>query len=420
MTVVTWQEVDQHLHSLRDLAWRALEDQEDVDSLKKQFSELVQEGYPSEFQLAFAYHVLISYLLGLPPPLLQPLQMPNGSTGLETLGMTGGGQVPELISIAELGSLWMILGYCLKNDTLIYAGLKTATWQAYSLDHQGSPHLSLWVRAASFNQNRLAAHNHLLFTLAYRLTSENGFLQAAQLQKTVYDPHALTTKLQMLIPEKLEAPIRLTFRPLAEEITVGLLKFATPQMSIACALSGWNSGLMSYHKNHVAIVNCGPQVTPLDDLSSFGIDRSCSLNRRRFQEVVWDKSVYNFRLKGWTKAFALPLWLEVDFAFQAHKLSFSCFIQEERPRDNLNFVFYCKCQKVVIGGRTSLQAGDLNRYQGKALPLELCSNDENIFLEPSSDQEMEIVPLAGGEFFWGANFLVAFRPLKNLLHYSVK
>jgi hypothetical protein len=401
-------EIDQYLILLKDLAWRILEGAEDHAGLKKRFGQLLCQCYPSEIQLPRAYLALLSHLLKLEQLPIHPYQLPNGATCGDALGLCNGAQVPELAQVAELGSLWMILGVQLKNETLMYAGLKAAVWQIHTLDHRGLPHLSLWSRATTFHPAILAACNHLLFTLAYRLTGDEGFHQAAQIQKLYgWDPVSLMGKLLNLIPEKISSSVKLMHRPFAEEMTVGMVKFGTPKWSMACSLSGWNSGIFSYHQNHVAIVNCGPQAAPLDALENFGVDWTCSLTARRFNEILWEKTAYHFRLKGWTKVFAHPAWMQIDAFYEAQKLTLSCLLQEARLKENLAMVFYVRCDQLVIGGKTTLQAGSLERYQGKAVPLELRSGNEKIFIEPS-DQEVQIIPLAGGEHFWGAHFLIAF------------
>ncbi|HNA62256.1 MAG TPA: hypothetical protein PKW79_04190 [Rhabdochlamydiaceae bacterium] len=407
-----------YLVFLRDLTWRTLEGGEEFTSLKKRFGRLVQERYPEELQLPQAYLSLLSHLLKLPTFPIRPQQFPNGATVLDGLGLIIGGQVPELAQIAELGSLWMILGVVLKNDALIYSGLKMAVWQFHTLDHQGIPHLSLWSKADSFTGKKLTAYNHLLFSLAYRLTKERAFAKVAQMQES--DRQSLPGKLLHFISEQYEPAIRLSYRPLLEEMTVGLLKFTTPVWSMACTLSGFNSGMFSYHKKRVAILNSGPQVQPLDDAKLFGIERSCSLKTRRFSETTWEKTAHHFRFKGWTKVHALPTWMETDYYFQAQKLNFSCFFQEGRPLDQLYLAFYCRGDKVTVGGKLTLERGRITKYQGKSSPLEILADDEVIYLEPGSETEMEVIPLSGGDEFWGADFLIALKVYKNALKFVIK
>ncbi len=416
-------EVDQYLLLLRDLVWRVLEGAEDHAGLKKRLGQLLLQRYPSEIQLPHAYLVLLTHLLKFEPLPIAPQQMPNGATCLDTLGLSQGIQLPDTSQLAELGSLWMILGVHLKNETLLYAGIKVALWQIHTLDHRGLPHFSLWSRAATFHLSSLAAFNHLLFTLAYRLTSDVGFNQAAQIQKHYgWNPSCLASKLLTLVPEKIAAPLRLSHKPFAEEMTVGLMKFSSAQWSMACSLSGWNSGFFSYHRNHVAIVNCGPQTVPLDALEKFGIDRACSLTTRSYNEMLWEKTAYHFRIKGWTKAFAHPAWMQIEAHYEAQKVTLSCLLQEGHTVENLALVFYARCDQLVIGGKTTLQAGSLERYQGKSLPLELRAENEKIFIEPLPDHEMQIIPLAGGDHFWGAHFLIAFpfQEGKDFSQYLIK
>lgn len=414
-------EVDRYLLLLRDLVWRVLEGAEDHAGLKKRLGQLLVQKYPSHLQLPHAYLVLLAHLLKFEPLPIEAEQMPNGATCLDVLGYIKGAQLPEPSQLAELASLWMILGVVLKKEALVYTGLKAALWQTYTLDHRGLPHFSLWSRAATFRPSQLAFSNHLLFTLAYRLTSDPGFNHAAQIQKLYgWDPVSLAGKLLTLIPEKRLTPLRLAFKPFAEEMTVGLMKFITREWSMACTLSGWNSGLFSYHKHHAAIVNVGPQIAPLDDLEKFGIDRTCSLTSRTFNEITWEKTQYNFRMKGWTKIFAHPVWMEIEAYFEAQKLKLSCRLQEDRDTENLMLVFYLKGDHLAIGGKEALQGGSLERYQGKAVPLELRAEDEKIFIESQSgEQEMQIIPLAGGDHFWGAHFLVAF-PFRESLEFLIK
>jgi hypothetical protein len=293
-----------------------------------------------------------------------------------------------------------------------------AVWQFHTLDHQGTPHLSLWSRADTFSAKKLTAYNHLLFSLAYRLTKERAFAKVAQMQES--DRQSLPGKLLDFVSERYEPAIRLSYRPLSEEMTVGLLKFTTPAWSMACTLSGYNSGMFSYHKKQVAILNSGPQVHPLDDAKLFGIDRSCSLKTRRFFETTWEKTAHHFRFKGWTKIHARPTWMETDYYFQAQKLNLSCFFQEERPLDQLYMTFYCRGDKVTVGGKLTVKKGQITKYEGKSSPLELLADDEAIYLEPDSETEMEVIPLSGGDEFWGADFLIAIKIEKSTLKVVIK
>lgn len=419
-------DIEKYLILLRDLTWKILQNTSEHNSLKKRFGGLVQEGYPSTFQLPYAYLALIASLLNLPSFPITPYQMPNGAACMDVGNIQTSWQIPELIQSAELGSLWMVLGVRLKQETLTYAGLRLALWQLHTLDHKGIPLASLWARASSFNPLQLATYNELLFSLAYRITSLKKFQQAAESQNISRDSLSLTTHLFNLVPDTSYPNIQFSPRFFPEEVTLGFIKFTTPQSSIACTLSGMNSGFFSFHKNGVAILNAGPQVDPLDASEYFGIERKCLLRGKKFQEVLWEKSAYHFRLKGWTRIFALPIWMQLDCVYQAQKIILKMHFQEEIQRKNFNLSFYCQAEKILIGGKTLLESGTLDKYQGKAVPLELSTQDEVLYIEPSpgsaEEQILQVIPLAGGSHFWGAQFLVtiSLNSPQNIFHYTFK
>jgi hypothetical protein len=412
-------EIDHYLFLLQDLVWKILEDTEEVSSLKKRFGDLFAQGYPESLQLPRAYAALISHLLNLEPLLVHPEQFPNGTALLETLGLCPSRDIPEPIELAQLGVLWMILGVRLKNEILQRAGVKIALWQVHLLDAQGDPHLSLWSRAQSFRPSLLSLWNYVLFTLAYRLSGQSGFQQLAEKAKGhAWDAKAFPVKLLAFVPSTLQ-PLQHHFRPFAEEITVGMMKFSNSEMSMMAHLSGWNSGLFSLHKKEVALVNAGPQVGSYDAIDRFGICRTWGIKERPFQDIVWEKSAYHCQLSGWTQTVALPLWLELNARLQAGRATFEVGVQEKVIEEPLSMVLFLRSPKLIVGGKTSLERGSLARYEGRALPLELQAMQEKMLIHPDPSLTMQVIPLASGDHFWGADFLVAF-PLSETTSFKIE
>lgn len=403
------EEIDHYLFLLQDLVWTILEGHESLPSLKKRFGELFIVGYPESLQLPKAYLALIFHLLNFDSPSVYPEQFPNGTALLDTLGWCESREIPEPIELAQLGVLWMILGIRLKNEALQRAGLKVALWHVHLLDSQGRSHVSAWSRARSFRLSTFSLWKSVLFTIAYRLTGERGFNQLAEVAKgEAWDPKALAVKLLVLVPSKLSQSLHHPLRPFAEEMTVGIIKFSTPEMSMMAHLSGWNSGLFSFHKKEVALINAGPQVGSYDHLDQFGIRRTWGTKERPFQEMIWEKTAYHSHLKGWTRLLSHPLWLEFDARLQAGQATFEVGLQEKQVDTPVSMVLYLQSPKLIIGGKYHLEAGSLEGHQGKAVPLELQGAQEKMVLHPDPALYMQVIPLAGGEHFWGAHFLVAF------------
>lgn len=393
------EEVDHYLFLLQDLVWRILQGVEPSHSLKKRFGELFKQGYPEELQLPRAYLALAGHLLHLNSLDIRPEQFPNGTALLDTLGWCESREIPEPTELAQLGVLWMILGVRLKNEVLLRAGLKVAVWHVHLLDQEGRPHLSIWSRARSFRPMVLSTWHHVLFTIAHRLTAEAGF---AKLAEREWDSGAFASSLLVLVPSTAAPTVLNLYHPFAEEMTVGMMKFSNNEMSFMAHLSGWNSGLFSFHKKEVAILNGGPQVGAYDDLDQFGICRTWGVKQRPFQEIVWEKTAYHCQLKGWTQLFAASQWLELDARLQAGQLMLSCNHLSE------SMVLFLKCDQLVVGGKHALETGALEGYEGKAAALQLQGPSEKLLIHPDASLSMKVIPLAGGDHFWGADFLIAF------------
>lgn len=414
------EEIDHYLFLLQDLVWKILQDAEETPSLRKRFGELFKQSYPEGLQLPRAYLSLISHLLHLDFLSIDPHQFPNGAALLDTQGWSQSRQVPEPTELAQLGVLWMILGVRLKSEVLQRAGLKIAIWHIHLLDGNGTPHMSIWSRASSFRPSSLALWNHALFTLAYRLTGENGFHQLAEVARAQFwDPEAIPVRLLVLVPSTMTPSIPNAFHPFAEEITVGMMKFSTPEMSFMAHLSGWNSGLFSFHKKEVAIVNAAPQVGSCDKLDQFGIRRTWGVKHRPFQEMTWEKTAYHCHLKGWTAIAAAPLWMELDARLQAGQVILEAALQEKAASEEVQMVLFLKCDKLILGGKHHLESGTLERYEGKALTLELRGVAEKIVIHPDPSSKMKVISLAGGDHYWGAHFLVSF-PFEALFRAEIK
>ena len=402
------EDVDAYIFLLQDLLWKILKDAEEMPALKKRFGKLFKKGYPESLQLPKAYLTLIAHLLKFDPLPLEPHQFPNGTAVMDTLGCYEAKEIAEPIELAQLGILWMILGVRQKNDVLQRAGLKVALWQIHLLDGQGRPHLSTWCRASVFRFSTLLLWNYVLFTIAYRMTGEKMFAQLAEKAKEqAWDPDAFQLQLLHLVPSTMIPSIVSPFQPFSEEITVGIIKFATAEMSFIAQVSGWNSGLFSFHKRHVAILNSGPQMGAFDDLSKFGIQRTWGEKNSAFQDVTWEKTAYHCHLKGWTRLAAAPLWLSFDSKVQAGQATIDLKLQEKPLSEEVSFLLFLKAEKLVVGGKHLLAPAALDGYEGKPLPIELQGDGEKMVVQTDGITSMKVIPLAGGDHFWGAEFLVA-------------
>lgn len=373
------------LPELRELVSLAINGTEDPKILKQKWAHLKARAYPPQVQLPFAYLAFVAHLLKLEPVAVKPEVRAGGSCDVCTHGVIAGFRIPEPFHAAELGAIWMLIGLCQKNEALIFAGLKVAYFQL-----QNMPHYALWNTGLALHE--LRALQGLLFTLAHRISGDSAFVETKPKSRFVRD-------LLFLVPEKLQSPIRLPYKFVADEKELGSVKFGTEEGSFMCGLTGRNSGVFSYHKKEVAIVNAGPHLGDLDGLERFGIEREVG----KLDDLVWEKSGHHFRLQGWTKVFSCQTWMEVGAEYHSGKFSFNgLFYGPEKPV----FVLYCRGDKLVLGGKTSFHPHGLQRYQGKSLPAQLMGGKEALFIE--GEGEMRVVSLGEGTSYFGAQFILAY------------
>ena len=111
--------------------------------------------------------------------------------------------------------------------------------------------------------------------------------------------------------------------------------------------------------------------------------------------------------------------MELDARLQAGQASIDVVLQDKTVEASLSMVLFLKCDKLILGGKHHLETGTLETYDGKALTLELQGPTEKMVLHPDPALSMKVIPLAGGDHFWGAQFLVAF-PLQGSFKLEIK
>lgn len=395
-------------------------------SSKQQAGQLLSRPLWDTFQLDAAYGLLNALLAGLEPKNISPRQMPNGAAFVEWAGNAPEGLVPDLRLSAELALVWGTLGVLQQDRSLIEAFLKLANWQLHTLDHRGLPYHFLWSRASDLSIPELLAFNERLFSLAHRICGSDVFSRASQMQTKAlksWEVPQYPYTLAKIAEGKVRTQERYPLSPFAEEATLGLAKFHDRSCSACFALSGFNSGMGAFQKTEVGIVNFGPQIERLDDLSRFGIARSCSLKEKGFSDLIWEKQPQGVLLKGWTKAHALDLWMEATMAYLDGKLKIKIQFDERKPRDDLWWVFHVQAQKASISGGPAIDAYTLDRYEGPARAVVFSGEQESLSIEPHAQMpqggRMKVVPLAGGNYFWGAEFLLAYKFPGGILKFSV-
>lgn len=181
------------------------------------------------------------------------------------------------------------------------------------------------------------------------------------------------------------------FRSLFEaeiQIKISPLHAALP---IVWTLEGSRAGMGAIQMGDLKVLAFGPHASPLSNARLFGI---CEGG------------------KEWCCAAAQKeVWFQVEpqeGGFSLHALG----VVFDKP---IAFVFYVKALQCQIGERV-FKPKSLHRFLGEASSVQF----DGAILAADRPLKMELIPLAGGNHYWGADFLLAFwlSPLSNKVFFT--
>jgi hypothetical protein len=279
------------------------------------------------------------------------------------------------------------------------AAAQAAHFQMLTLDHLGLPMLGLWVQGKTFSYAQLLRQNATLFDLAFQATGEARFFEAAAVHKELCGE----VDIPQIVPNQ-----TIKIAHLAEEMGVGMIRFIRRDFSAAFALSGYNSGMGSFHKNHVGVVNFGPHRGPLDSLEGFGIDRRCHYKDGGFQDCQWDREVFGGIIRGWTQDFSTHSYFEASLMLSGEALIGRFFADENHPK--FQFIFYIRAEEVRVRAQV-IKKNSLQKYEGEPAKMVFNGGGDSFQIRVEGVNCVQVIPVGGNDCFFGADFLLVLSGL---------
>jgi hypothetical protein len=205
---------------------------------------------------------------------------------------------------------------------------------------------------------------------------------------------------------------------------IATITYQGENLSGALTLCGMNSSLGTIHIDDVKILTMGFQYFPLSSVENFGQFRPFR-DEKTFDHVKLLMEKKSAFLEGWTRlcknAKGSNLWTEMKASFKSDKCHLNFCFHEQQFQEKIAFVFYVQAKSCQIEKRT-LIATSLEQYFG-ALSNRLSFRGKlgALTVQAKGPTLMHIIPLAGNNCFWGANFLLAYEiePLKDY-HFMIK
>jgi len=155
--------------------------------------------------------------------------------------------------------------------------------------------------------------------------------------------------------------------------------------SIALATKGEGIPLGALSVGNVHIPAFGPHAYPLNNQALFGI-------RRTIADT------------GWAESFGHPeVWFETKIAEGCLHTKWQGITAEKK----IAFVFFIQADQAYVGEEI-FAPQTLPRYLGPSRPIIFAKGGTKLCMEGHLTGKMELIPLAGQEHFWNAQFLLSF------------
>lgn len=359
---------DSLLHFIRGSLQRTAS-QADVDEIER--SPLLEEH-----ELIRAAYVLLSKRIGREYALPQFSQHPSGAITFFEKGIFPWGALPYPREHAELGSILSEMD----QEECREIVSRMAQFQLATLDHQKRPIHTLFHQEKGCRYEELEKAVDLFFLLTkIEISSDHRF-----------------------VDEKL-----------------GMVAQRSSERCCVLLGSGCKSGMGVFLHQDTGVINFGPQQLPLGDCDGFGLagkaqqfnlqeDFSLSYRCRLASRSTRDTGFAGLKDSGYS-----AFWIEVESRGSLNGLEIDAHLVGFKPLSTLAFSFFGKAEACYVAGNHKLNPRSLDRYKGPAKMVELRGEKGSVLLEVSGSSEMEIIPLAGDESYWGADFLIAFMGLAS-------
>lgn len=414
--------------------------QELLSGVIKKFS--LAYPYWREFQLGFAYDALNRHLAGIRPIPFHPVQTESGAAYFETGNRWSWAEIPHAIFHSELGLLWLLFGKLTQKKEWITAALKLARWHLNTLDYHFVPFQGLFAKEEGFSLLNLLTMNYLLFhflalenndpKFEYVSQTQMALLKEALKRNNKIPSYAvvlefwLSKVLSRVSSEKTE------LSPIIFDQDLSLVGYRSPKQNVIFTMMGGKTGLGCIRSNDIEIASYGPQHLPLGDCMGFGIE-SGPLSKRK--KALIEVNGQEFCIKDTAKLASQNIffssaqfgngahpkaWIEAKQQFKQNEISIDARFLSLEKLPPLAFTFFVKAKKCVVEDVKTLIPRSLNRYQDVTRKLLFEGTDSSIEISYSSKGEMQVIPLAGGDNYWGADFLVAYLLNPEFSSYSWK
>lgn len=366
----------------------------------------------------------------MPIPEVAPHLLESGAILLNFHEYSPWQSLPYHPFIFEFGIFLSLLSLLTKREDLKGVVKQLTTWQLNMLDGTGEPFKGLFTREEEGSHLENLCSSYLLFKSAAIVCEDNFFATISaillkKIEKDYVESQEVISPLWVVIEKwldqfKIPSEESLNLPENIYDPSTALIGNRSVSHHAMCTLHGEHTGLGSFRQGDVEILNYGPQHLPLSECQGFGIEGNI-LSDHGMRRSIMESKRSSFMLKGCVRLVDTPrfssagmeafrgIWLEVVQEYKRPHLYLKTHFLGLDGWDKVAFSFFVKANQCHVSSKKTLYPKTLERYVGKVETLRFESAESSVELRDlSCEGEMHVIPLAGGESFWGADFLVAY------------
>jgi hypothetical protein len=398
-------------------------DQIELQDLKHILQRVEDHHWWNQIPLSQAMTKFCRLLFGLEFTGLEPRQLASGAAVLQWNNYCPWGNIPHPRHLALQGTLWAIFGFQNNSEELLSAAKQLGNWHLNTLDYNFRPFMSLFASEGEACYHTQLSYNYLFYRTLALVTNDSSWDYIASKQlEYLSEKHTAPSSFSLLplvlspwLEKQYSLDIEVSNYNLKQmicDLNTSLVGYRCKDYSLACTLSGHNTGIGSLHiNNKVGIVNFGPQTPPLKGALSFGLNKPSITTGNLLPKIAVDSKKQTFSLKNTVGLMNTKnqVWMDTTLKFTPRSFDIEASFLGMKKDNAQAFIFYIKTPIFELPSGEVLKPYSLDRYEGRSQNIKI--ENEGVILNLSSSNEfskMEVIPLAGGDNYWGADFLLAY------------
>ncbi len=319
----------------------------------------------------------------------------------------------ELSEITLLGVLSLFAGIFSKNREIYEEGCLIAELLLKVLNNDGEVDVLFLIGKGQYKKDSSRVLSFILMSLYHGVTqsekSRSLLTKLDPFEGGLFQDLDVEAKLSCRLLE-LALPICSSFtkRSAIENKAEGLISMESHGFKYTSSTKKKDGiGSISY-EGMLIIPSFGPHVLPLGKSDLYGVAPSICDEGIASDHTI---SMWN-RVKS--KDFYGDHWVHSKVSNSDTCLSVESFIWSEKKEETLSLIFFIRGESVVIDDRV-YHSGGLERVYAKTTKVAVDIKGKVLEIHSKDLIEVEIIPLAGQEFFWNSDFIISFPYNKEKL-----